>query len=933
MFDEPEMIMRFFIGIACIILLLFSITSPLCSDTILLKDGTKIEGKILEITPRGVSVKMTFVDIVVSQDRIQDIMREGLQSQSSEVNIPPKTNFEMAEELYHEGKILDAVPLYQKILEEDPGNKDVSRRLTEIEKKLVFKLKTDNLISINPIKPISEQEIILLAAQRTPTPQTQTPTRQSQIGSSPFPPASTQDRYPTNPVQPNVTEGVSDPNSGNKGFSVGLPPLQIPSSSPQPPLSQSPQDNSSLLQDTNYGSPFFVPQDSQSAPSPSTPLQNPGNNQDSLSGNQTMPFLAPFGMRETLSQPSQNSPPPFSDTRQPTDSSNSISQVMESRAPIMVAQSQSPGEESFRSPFTPGNLMSRSSSEFYQSLPPLSPSNFTQSAPVPAVSFQAPFLQDQQAPSISSPASSVSPFLQQGPLSRADRAAQSHTALPPLIMKQEPSSPSFFISDAPRQQQPTQPSPTQVSTPAPSTGIPSAEFRGVWISRFEWPEKNQVTCKQKILRYLDNIAAHNFNAVVFQIRGQGDVLYPSPYEPWSHLLGGVDPGFDPLKFALEESRARNLEFHAYINVYPVWQGVSPPSHSNPEHPFWLYCQPDSNPNLLCMKKSGEYMKPNKNENDDYYYFSPGIPQVSAYIRKITMDVINRYDVDGIHFDCIRYPGLDYSYDTISKERFKSEGNPGGLSWQDWQCDQITRFLNDVYGEIASVKPRVKISVSGWGIYNKNRYPGYSGFSSGYHQYYQDTFTWLKRGVIDALMPMIYWDIKNPKPNYDELAKDFIANSSGRHVYCANWTNQNNMSTDEFLAQINLTRQLGGQGNIAFSVGGLEKRNLFSFYKQNVYPQPAVIPDMPWKTNPQTGIIIGKVLKKDNGEPITDAQINITGRDETWLSSADGFFAILNIVPGSNYQITVTKNGVGKYTSQALQVQAGQVSHIDIPIGG
>lgn len=923
--------------------------SLLYSDTIILKDGTKIEGKILDVTPRGVNVKTAYVDIIVGQDRIQEILKEGQESQASpDGNIPPKTNFEMAEELYHEGKILDSVPLYQKILEEEPGNKDVSQRLNEIEKKLVIKMKTDNLISVNPIKPISEQEIILLAARRTAAAQAQP--RQSSVASPPFPgnpllPTSPQDRVPPtsgdNPMRLNVQGGISDPNSNNEGFAIGLPPLQAPSSLSNPPLSQSLQNDSSILQNTNAGSPFFVPRDSQSAPNPSTPFQNPANPQDSPSGNQIMPPLPPFSQIQPQSQPSQNIEAPFSDARQPSDSPNSISQPMEPQAPLMTAQSKPPMVQSSRSPFAQDDSVVKSSYEVNQSLPHLSPSAHAQSTPLPGVSTQAPFLQDQQAPPISPPTSNLSPFLQQVPLSQSDQADQSQTSLPPLLVKEETSAPSFLIVDATSQKQSTVSSPaqtpsqvfTQEPAPAPSTGIPAVEFRGVWISRFEWPERSPGICKKKILRYLDNIAANNFNAVVFQVRGQGDVLYPSPYEPWSQLIGGADPGFDPIKFALEEAHARNLEFHAYINAYPVWQGVSPPPHSNPEHPFWLYCQPDSNPNLLCVKKSGEYMKPNNSENDNYYFFSPGIPLVSAYVRKIAMDVISRYDVDGIHFDRIRYPGMDYSYDRVSLERFKGEGNPGGLSWQDWQCDQITRFLNDVYGEIASVKPRVKVSVSGWGIYNKNRYPGYTGFSSGYHQYYQDTFVWLKKGVIDAIMPMIYWDIKDPKPNYDELAKDFIANSSGRHVYCANWVSQNNMSINEFIAQINLTRQFGGPGNIAYSGEGLERRNLFALYKKDIYPQPATIPDMPWKSNPQTGIIIGKVLKKDTGEPITDARINITGREETWLSSADGFFAILNLSPGSNYQITVTKSGVGKYTSQSLPVQAGQVSKIDIPLGG
>jgi uncharacterized lipoprotein YddW (UPF0748 family) len=431
---------------------------------------------------------------------------------------------------------------------------------------------------------------------------------------------------------------------------------------------------------------------------------------------------------------------------------------------------------------------------------------------------------------------------------------------------------------------------------------------------------------------MDEIALNNFNSVFFQVRGQGDVLYPSPFEPWSQIIGGEDPGFDPLKFALEEAHARELEFHAYINPYPVWQGTNPPPHSKPEHPYWLYCQPDSDPSFVCYNERGQIMQPNKAENDNYIYFSPGVPGVEAYIRKIIMDVVQRYDIDGIHLDRIRYPGPEYSHDPASKSRFNGEGNPDGLTWDDWQRDQITRFLNNTYGEVASLKPQVKISAAVWGIYNKNRYPGYSRFSSGFHQYYQDTFTWMKKGVIDAILPMIYWDIYDPKPNYGELAKDFIQNSDGRHVYGANWSNQSKMGSEELFAQVRLIRELGGQGNVCFSVGGLERRKLFSAYKEHIYPQPASIPVMPWKRNPQTGILIGKVVRKDNGEPVTDAWIKVDGHDGTWLSSADGFFAILNLKPGP-VQVNITKVDLGQATSGDITIEAGKVANVEIPLGG
>ncbi|HPB32318.1 MAG TPA: family 10 glycosylhydrolase [Candidatus Sumerlaeota bacterium] len=468
--------------------------------------------------------------------------------------------------------------------------------------------------------------------------------------------------------------------------------------------------------------------------------------------------------------------------------------------------------------------------------------------------------------------------------------------------------------------------------PAPAAVSSEPEFRAVWLTRYEWPDVNSQTCRQNIIDIMDKLAAANFNVVFFQVRGQGDVLYRSPFEPWSISIGGKDPGFDPLELAINEAHSRGMQLHAYINVYPVWQGQEEPPHTTPEHPYWLYCTPSSNPNWACMSVSGDIMKPNPNENDNYVYFSPGIPDVSAYIRKITMDVIQRYDLDGIHYDRIRYPHQNYSHDPVSQSRFNGPGgNPAGLSWEDWQRDQVTRFLNDIYGAVAEVKPNLTISVSGWGIYNKNRIPGYDRFSSGYHQYYQDTFDWMQKGVIDALCPMIYWDIKDPKPNFDELAKDFLENSHGRYVYPANYVNHKDMNVEEMIAQIRLTRQLGGKGNVGFSARGFVKKGFHAGYVEKVYQNRVPVPEMLWKTQPQSGIVVGYVTDA-NGLPVVDAHIRVEGRDEISLSSADGFFSALNVNPAENIRIQVKKDGLGEAFLGPFSLEAGQVQSMNIRLG-
>lgn len=466
--------------------------------------------------------------------------------------------------------------------------------------------------------------------------------------------------------------------------------------------------------------------------------------------------------------------------------------------------------------------------------------------------------------------------------------------------------------------------------------INSPEFRSVWITRFEWPDKNPETAKQNIVRIMKTLSENNYNAAIFQIRGQGDVLYKSPKEPWSSLLGS-DPGFDPLEFAINEAHKNNIEFHAYINLMPIWQGEALPPHTNPEHPYWLYCSPESKEKWICIDKNGNPMQP-LSEYDKYIYLSAGIPAVHDYLRDVVTDVVKRYNVDGIHFDRIRYPGTAFSHDTVSEQRFNGDGNPDKLSWDNWQRDQIIRMLNNIYGACYAIKPKVKISSAPWGIYDKTRLQNYSNFSSGYHDYYQDSHGWIKAGVMDALIPMIYWDsypvmqkLDGKKaPCYFDLVSDFQNSLPNRHIYPGQPVYKKGAAfeNDEFVKEINYSRAAGCKGNVGYSYGSSEQKFLFQHLAKTVYTSKVPTPDMPWKSNPQTGIIIGYV-KDSSGNPVMDAKLNLSGKSYNWLSSADGFFAMLDINPSNNNNITATKNGVGNAEIGNISVVAGKATSVEI----
>lgn len=432
---------------------------------------------------------------------------------------------------------------------------------------------------------------------------------------------------------------------------------------------------------------------------------------------------------------------------------------------------------------------------------------------------------------------------------------------------------------------------------------PTAEFRGVWVTRFEWPNKegDAASMKSRISQIMETLEGNRFNAVVFQVRGQADVLYPSPFEPWSQLIGGKDPGFDPLAFAIKEAHKRGLEFHAYINAFTCWDKKEPPT--DPSHAF------NAHPDWLCCKRPGQPF------HSEYYYFSPGNPQVQAHVRNVIMDVVQRYDVDGIHLDRIRYPSPETSHDAVSEARFAGIGNPGKLGWEDWQRAQITGFLNDLYGQILAVKPQVKLTSAVWGIYDRTKLPGYNSFSSGYQQYYQDSLAWVHAGVMDALVPMIYWDIGGKKPDYDECYRFFQANAGGRHVYGGIQTKYKDL--DEPMREIEYTRSVQGQGIVGFSFTGIDGRNAWGRYRA-VYSEKTRVPGMPWKSDPTTGNILGMV-RDATGRPVVDAWVRLEGMQAVWLTSADGLFSILNLPPGSDYTLLVESPGVGQVRVEGMKV--------------
>ncbi len=511
-----------------------------------------------------------------------------------------------------------------------------------------------------------------------------------------------------------------------------------------------------------------------------------------------------------------------------------------------------------------------------------------------------------------------------------------------------------------------------------STGMAPPEFRCMWVTRFEWPNSNEATCKAKIDEIMTKLQAANFNAVMFQMRGQCDTLYPSPDEPWSPLIvpgmadPGTDIGWDPMAYAIKAAHDHGLEFHAYINTQTCWAMGSSCAYTEPPNPYHVFHQhckasdPDKR-DWLLHNNSGLDVNdnlPNKTvgspvqcAESNYVWLSPTVPDVHAWVRKQIMYVVTHYDgsdpvnrpaIQAVHWDRIRTPSsssttLQYSHDPISVARFNGgEANPDNLDYYAWTREAINRFTRDIYAQINEVRPEVVVSSSPLGLYSPERYVqyGYPQSNCGYQYEYtcvhQDGQDWLAGGSMDILNPQIYWadePWRTVNPHYSQILPDWIANRAGRFMCPGHIGAVGSHPVESIIAEIQATRAMGGQGDVVFSYGMWDNPDFngwagFTDPVTGIYQQPAPIPPMTWKTSPTDAIILGNVTGIDGVTPVMDAQITRNGSPYVALSSGDGLYSMLKVAPGT-YTLTCNKNGLGQKVIQNVTVAAGDVRRVNI----
>jgi uncharacterized lipoprotein YddW (UPF0748 family) len=379
---------------------------------------------------------------------------------------------------------------------------------------------------------------------------------------------------------------------------------------------------------------------------------------------------------------------------------------------------------------------------------------------------------------------------------------------------------------------------------------PRHEFRAAWVStvsNIDWPSNRNLSTadqKKEMLAILDQAVELNLNAIIFQVRPMCDALYQSPYEPWSEFLTGTmgkapSPFYDPLQFVIEESHKRGLELHAWFNPYraltPSAKSAIPDNHVSKRNP-------------AIVRTIGKYL-----------WLDPTEEQTKNYTLNVILDVIRRYDVDGVHLDDYFYPYSSYNDgkdfpDDANWNAYKKSG--GKLSRNDWRRDHVNDFVKRLYTLVKEEDARVKVGISPFGIWRPNNPEGIQGMDQ-YDSLYADPKLWLNEGWLDYLSPQLYWPIDQKPQAYKRLLGWWVSeNKKKRHVWPGNYTSRIN-NTDkswpvsEIVNQIEATRaQPGAGGNIHFSMVAFtqNRKNINTTLKNGVYSQPALIPPSPWLGN-------------------------------------------------------------------------------------
>jgi len=402
------------------------------------------------------------------------------------------------------------------------------------------------------------------------------------------------------------------------------------------------------------------------------------------------------------------------------------------------------------------------------------------------------------------------------------------------------------------------------------------EFRGVWVaavSNIDWPSASGLSTadqKAELLAILDRAQAQHLNAVILQVRPAADALYQSSIEPWSEYLTGrqgrgPSPTYDPLAFAVEQAHRRGLELHAWFNPYRA-------KHPSAKGPLSKRHLANTAPALV--KKYGTHL-----------WMDPGESAVRKRTLRVVLDVVRRYDIDGVHLDDYFYPykertaqGTTDFPDARSWKKYQQSG--GTLARDNWRRENVNTLVRQLNEQIHHAKPWVKFGISPFGIWRPGNPESIKGFDA-YEQLYADSKLWWEKNWVDYFTPQLYWPIAKPEQSFPVLMRWWGAqNTTTRHLWPGLYTSRvreattasnglppsNAWTADEIITQVDSIRAYArASGEVHFSMKAFlnDQGGIGSRLMERTYGEVALVPPSPWLTKKAPSAPTVRVKKNAN----------------------------------------------------------------------
>ncbi len=309
------------------------------------------------------------------------------------------------------------------------------------------------------------------------------------------------------------------------------------------------------------------------------------------------------------------------------------------------------------------------------------------------------------------------------------------------------------------------------------------ELRGIWVATVDNIDfnvhDNADTFRKDYIEILNNLRGSNFNAIFFQVRPMNDAFYPSAYNPWSRFLAGSEgrpiANFDPMAFMVTEAKKRGIQFHAWLNPYRVAKGLERGKTEylkSLDHKNFARRNPSL---VLEVEKDGKRL----------LILDPGDPLVVKFVINSVQEIIQNYDVDGIHFDDYFYP---YGGCGNVDSRTFARNNPRKIAREDWRRENVNNLIRGVKKAIdahnTAKKRQVQFGISPFGIwqnYQSDKRGSLTSGSESYSNQHADSLYWIRSGLIDYIVPQIYWHFEHDVAAYAAVTDWWVNAVKGTRV--------------------------------------------------------------------------------------------------------------------------------------------------------